>query len=72
LSAAIYAGDEAKVRGTPARDHGTRRDLQDSPSRPRLPTGGLATLPSTGTYTLAVDPTLDAVGNLTLSLTLSP
>jgi hypothetical protein len=34
--------------------------------------GGPLTLPSTGTYTLVVDPTLDAVGNLTLSLTLSP
>jgi len=34
--------------------------------------GGPGTLPSTGTYTLVVDPTLDAVGNLTLSLTLSP
>jgi hypothetical protein len=33
---------------------------------------GPLTLPSTGTYTLVVDPTLDAVGNLTLSLTLSP
>jgi hypothetical protein len=33
---------------------------------------GPGTLPSTGAYTLVVDPTLDAVGNLTLSLTLGP
>jgi hypothetical protein len=33
---------------------------------------GSVTLPATGVYSVVVDPTLDAVGNLTLSLTLSP